>query len=140
MCIHQRLIQNPVEHIRWSFLRNSSRLSAVNYFCKKLHVRCSTGFWIRLCTNSCETPFSAINLKQCVSLVSTEIYKGHKGRVKLPLAFCWELFPRKLDLFVYQEEIRLHLLENWPLIATGFRDQIVIEFCRNLQIHLLLWF
>ena len=39
----QRGIQNPVKHVRWSFL-----LNAVNYFRKKLRLRCLTGFWILL--------------------------------------------------------------------------------------------
>ena len=34
----QRRIQNLAENLRWS-------LSAVNYFRKKLHLRCSMGFW-----------------------------------------------------------------------------------------------
>ena len=40
----KRRIQNPVKHLRWSFLKNIWRLKAVNYFRKKLHLRCSTGF------------------------------------------------------------------------------------------------
>ena len=33
----------------WVFCGNNSRwLWAINYFCKKLHLRCLTGFWIRL--------------------------------------------------------------------------------------------
>ena len=35
----QRHNQNTVAHLRRSF-------SGVNYFCKNLHLRCSTGFWI----------------------------------------------------------------------------------------------
>ena len=38
--IHRR-IQNPVEHLRWSFLR---KYLAMNYFRKKPHLRCLTGF------------------------------------------------------------------------------------------------
>ena len=41
--------QNPVEHLRWSLFRNSQRLLAFNYFHRKLHLRCSTGCWKRLC-------------------------------------------------------------------------------------------
>ena len=41
-------IQNLVEHLRWSFLQNSQQLLAVNNFHEKLHLRCSTGFWIRI--------------------------------------------------------------------------------------------
>ena len=45
----QRRIQKPVKHLRWSyFCENGQQLSAVNYFCKNLHLRCLTGFWIRL--------------------------------------------------------------------------------------------
>ena len=33
---------------RWSILENNYRLTAVNYFCKTLHLRSFTGFWIRL--------------------------------------------------------------------------------------------
>ena len=39
---------NPVKHLRWSFFGNNYRLKAINYFCKKLHRRCLTGFEIRL--------------------------------------------------------------------------------------------
>ena len=49
--IHERLssrrpaddhprIQNPVKYIRWSFFGKIVRLSAVNYFRKKLHLEC----------------------------------------------------------------------------------------------------
>ena len=31
-------------NIRWIFLRNYSGVRPVNYVCKKLHFRCSTGF------------------------------------------------------------------------------------------------
>ena len=34
---------NPVKHLRWRVL-----LSAVNYFCKTLHLRCLAVFWIHL--------------------------------------------------------------------------------------------
>ena len=34
--------QNSVKHLRWRFLRN-------NYFHKKFHLRCWTGFWICFC-------------------------------------------------------------------------------------------
>ena len=44
----QRRIQNQAEHLRSRFCENSQQFSAVNYFRKKLHLRCSTGFWIRL--------------------------------------------------------------------------------------------
>ena len=32
-----------------TFPKNNWRLYTVKYFCKKLHFRCLTGFWIRLC-------------------------------------------------------------------------------------------
>ena len=32
-----------------AFCKNSWKLKAVNYFCKKLHLRCLTGNWICLC-------------------------------------------------------------------------------------------
>ena len=41
-----RLIQRPVKHLRWGFLRN---YFAVNYFSKMLYFRCLRGFWICLC-------------------------------------------------------------------------------------------
>ena len=37
---------NPVKHLRWSFLRKQLNLKAVNYSCKKLHLRCVIGIWI----------------------------------------------------------------------------------------------
>ena len=46
MVVHRR-IQNLVKHLTLSFLQNSSRFSAVNYFRKKLDFRCLTGFWRR---------------------------------------------------------------------------------------------
>ena len=52
----QRRIQNPAEHLRSRFCENSQQFSAVNYFRRKLHLRCSTGFWIRLC-NELEKSF-----------------------------------------------------------------------------------
>ena len=30
------------------FCKNIQRLNTANYFCRKLHLRCFTGFWIRL--------------------------------------------------------------------------------------------
>ena len=35
----ERRVQNPVKHLRWSFLL------AVNYFRKNINLRCWTGFW-----------------------------------------------------------------------------------------------
>ena len=35
------LFQNPIKHLRWKFCENSN-------FCKTLHLRCLTGFWIQL--------------------------------------------------------------------------------------------
>ena len=49
----QRWIQNPVKYLRWNFsCKNSERLKAANYSRKKLHLRCLTGFWSRLCTGA----------------------------------------------------------------------------------------
>ena len=45
---NQKLIHNPVKHLRWSFPRKKPRLSVINYVCKMLHLRCFTGFWVRL--------------------------------------------------------------------------------------------
>ena len=42
-------IQSPAKHLRLKlFPKKSTR---VNYFCKILHPRCLTEFWIRLCLN-----------------------------------------------------------------------------------------
>ena len=38
--IKQRHIQNPVKHLKWSFFWGNS------YFCKRLHLRYLTGFWM----------------------------------------------------------------------------------------------
>ena len=35
---------NPVKYLRWSFFETISRLSAVNCFRQKFHLRCLTGF------------------------------------------------------------------------------------------------
>ena len=43
----QRPIQNTIED--GAFCRNTQWFSAENYFLKKLHFRCSTGFWMHLC-------------------------------------------------------------------------------------------
>ena len=40
--IDQRRIKNLAKHLKWSFLRNNKQLSEVNYFRKKLHLRCLT--------------------------------------------------------------------------------------------------
>ena len=47
--IQQSLFQNIIKRLRWSFFKNSQQFSLVNYFCKKLHLRCLTGFWIWFC-------------------------------------------------------------------------------------------
>ena len=41
-----------------AFCDNSLRLKTVNYFCKKLNVKCLTRFWIRLCTTISVKKFS----------------------------------------------------------------------------------
>ena len=46
-------IHNPVKQVIWMFCKNSQRLNTGNYFCKKLHLRCFTGFWIRLQIRFC---------------------------------------------------------------------------------------
>ena len=45
-----RLIQNPVKYLRWSLLPKKylGQLEAVHYFRKMFHLRCLTGFWLRL--------------------------------------------------------------------------------------------
>ena len=45
---NQKLIHNPVKHLRRSFPRKKKRLSVINYVCKMLHLRCFTGFWVHL--------------------------------------------------------------------------------------------
>ena len=46
----QRCIQNPLEYLRRSIYRKWSTAEIKKlYFCEKLHLRCSTGFWIHLC-------------------------------------------------------------------------------------------
>ena len=39
---YQRRIQDPVIYLKWRFLGKRQRFSAVNYFRKKLHLRCLT--------------------------------------------------------------------------------------------------
>ena len=43
-----RTVLNILDAVFRSF---SFHLSDVNYFCKMLHLRCLTGFWIQLCIN-----------------------------------------------------------------------------------------
>ena len=50
-----RHIHNPEKQVIWSVLQNSRRLNTGNYFCKKLPLRCFTGFWIRLWLSSLDT-------------------------------------------------------------------------------------
>ena len=45
ICLLDNVIQ--VKHLRQNFLWNLTILT-VNYFCKKLHFKCLTGFWIHL--------------------------------------------------------------------------------------------
>ena len=44
----QRRIQNPVEHLKMENCRNGYQRLAVNKICKKIHLGCSTEFWMRL--------------------------------------------------------------------------------------------
>ena len=44
-----RRIQDPVAHLVGAFCENSWWLRVINYFCKKLHLRCLNEFWIRPC-------------------------------------------------------------------------------------------
>ena len=53
----QRFIQNPFKHLRWSSLQK--------YLCKKLHLRCSTRFRIRL-----------------YILLGKKVLRGKIGRIK----------------------------------------------------------
>ena len=55
--IFQRRIQNPVEHLRWSFfVKTVNGQRPLTIFAKKLHRRYSSGFQIRLCNRflSCD--------------------------------------------------------------------------------------
>ena len=45
----ERRIEYPVKHLRWSFLQKWLTFESLNYFCKKLYLRCLTGFTICLC-------------------------------------------------------------------------------------------
>ena len=76
---YQRCIQNLAEHPRLSFLRKQLTVSAVNYFCKKLHLTCSTGFWI---LGSCKsnTSYVAISETQKQNPLNT-LAKGRKYNV-----------------------------------------------------------
>ena len=42
----RKLLQNPFKHLRWSLLQK-----CLTIYAKKLHLRCLTGFQIRLCTD-----------------------------------------------------------------------------------------
>ena len=44
----KRRIQNPVKHLRSSFFAFNSGFEPLTICRKKLYLRCSTGFWIRL--------------------------------------------------------------------------------------------
>ena len=43
------LAQHTLNQVRLQKIAFFAKIRAVNYFCKKLHLRCLTGFWIRLC-------------------------------------------------------------------------------------------
>ena len=45
--ISQKLVRDPVKHLRWNFLQNIYLLKNINYFRKKLLTRCLTRFQIR---------------------------------------------------------------------------------------------
>ena len=70
----ERHIQNPFKHLRWSIFESSSGLLAVHCFCKKPHLRCLAGLWIRhwFCWIK--------NVFYSISFVTTSFHKKHSWR------------------------------------------------------------
>ena len=54
----QECIQNLVKYLRWSFLQKQLRLKSVNYFRKKLHLRCLIRFRMGLCKACIYLPYT----------------------------------------------------------------------------------
>ena len=61
--------QNLVEHLRWGLL-------VVNYFRKKLHLRCPTGFWIHFW-------YTCISFKVCCYLHSQKVFNTKSWHVSI---------------------------------------------------------
>ena len=86
------------------FCKYSQRLITVYYFCKKLHLRCFTGFWIRLdyclwirvCFFYYFFHFESIKFISSRSQMSFKIDVFKKFAIFTGKHLCWSLFVIKL--------------------------------------------
>ena len=97
------------------FWNNSQRLNAVNYFCKKLHIRCFNVFWIRLWLPSMNTfphaslfflllvQLSVISSTESTKFISSLSQMSFKiGVLKNSEMFTWKHLCRSLFLIHLQ--------------------------------------
>ena len=81
------------------FCKNSQRLKAVNYFHKKLHLRCYTGFWIHLCSSELFiSPLRHLHLcKECNHILIQDF----------ALIYCYTNEHQMIDIVKYHVQMNL---------------------------------
>ena len=85
--IPSKRIQNPVRRLNRAFCGFSWRLSLVNYFRTKLHLRCFKGFWMPL--TAMEVNFFTVNYCPAnVLSLSWSLY-SQRRRIKDTVNFQW---------------------------------------------------
>ena len=90
----QRRIQNLVEYLRWTFCRNSQQLLAINKFQKKIHLRYSTGLWIRIWLKSRENNM----------IVKSFVFPF---RISYLFLYCYAIFIHMFSLVLWTSKCRI---------------------------------
>ena len=87
------------------FCKNSQRLNTGNYFCKKLHLWCFTGFWIRLRLSSLHASLFFLLFLPLWKFRSGRSQMSFKKEVFKKIAIftgkplCWSLFVMRLPAY-----------------------------------------
>ena len=87
------------------FCKNRQRLNTGNFFCKKLHPRCFTGFWIHLPLSSLETSLffllffplwiNKVQKQSLTDVLKIDVLKNFP--IFTGKHLCWSLFVTKLS-------------------------------------------
>ena len=85
------------------FCKNSQRLDTDNCFCKRLHLRRFSGFWIHLRTRLCFlfyfSHFESIKVRSSRSQMSFKIKVFKDFAIFTGKCLCWSLFVTKLPAY-----------------------------------------
>ena len=127
-------IQNPLKYLKWSVLRKQLTAKMVNYFRKILHLRCFTGFWIRLWMTNWDLTVQK-NLKtkcfynskswQTKTILHPvfETFTNNSSRYKTQMVLWWVLWvgdDRNIHIFIRAFLLKI-IIGAWSCLSCHFQ-------------------